>query len=236
MTNPFIDDEQSWFSDSLSPIFQPNYNPGESYIPDPPTPTTSDPKKADVKQWEPKFTNEETSPHITRDEVNKEWHRNVLNYKEGIQLLCNVYIATENEKNGDSKAIQLSNLNSTVYLGMDKGRHLLQSEAAYYTQNKATVIELGNLVDKLAEMSTQTTKAYQEKKSNDFSYAEEIAAYWGFREEYNIVADEAEKVADKVKVGINHVADGIVNAVKGNSTYILVMVGLVVAGLYFWKK
>ena len=123
--------------------------------------------------YTPKLTEEEY------DEKSLQWRRDVTNYQAGVVLLSNVFQTAMNEPDPDTKLVQLSNLNSVVNRGIHAGAALLQRDAAYYPSNQSRVVEMGTDVDLLVEYGNQTAPAYQEKRSNDFSYTEEIAAYWG---------------------------------------------------------
>lgn len=140
------------------------------------------------------------------DAISATWRRDATNWQAGVQLLANVFQAATNEKNPDAKQLQLSNLNRVVYEGMDAGRKLLQRPGAYYQENQEKVIQVGHDVDLLNEYANQTTLAYQEKKSDDFSYTEEIAAYWGFRDIAEDINEKASDVWKDVKEGASSIA------------------------------
>lgn len=164
------------------------------------------------------------------DKISAQWRQDTSMWQAGVQLLANVFQAATNEKNPDSKQLQLSNLNRVVYEGMDAGRKLLQRAGAYYQENQEKVIQVGQDVDLLNEYANQTTLAYQEKRSDDFSYTEEIAAYWGYRDIAEDIIEETKDVWKDVKEGAGAIAK------EAQKFSWPVALGLVAVALIVWVK
>lgn len=115
----------------------------------------------------------------TIQQENLAWRRLVDLYEEGYLLMVNQYMVASQENDPSVREVMLSNLNSTLAVGMNRGARLLQAyDAASYPDNQNRVIQIGKMYDQLNQYHDVTEQAYRNKRSDDNGYMAEILAYW----------------------------------------------------------
>lgn len=181
------------------------------------------------------------------EEENLQWRRYVDMFSDGFVLMSNQYEAAMNEQNPDSKEVMLSNLDRATSIGVTRGQEILLQPEAFYPMNKDYVNRMGNMVDALVRFRDQTNPAFVKKRSDDFSYMEHILAYWpgvigwtsgerwaGFygRE----IGERTEKGVETIKTGGQKIIKEAGDFFEENKYLVLGALGLIVVGVFFWKK
>ena len=119
----------------------------------------------------------------TNAAYSRQWQEKYRIYLEAFKKMRALFETAINMADSQAQQTQLSNLQGPVQKLINRGAALLQEDPAYYPENINSVMALGAAVDQQVKWQNRTSAAYQNKKSDDFSYGYEIAEYglWGIQ-------------------------------------------------------